>query len=127
MNEKKSHSCNKKDIKHFFQCCLTDEPTPIPKKIQTLRQKIPESKYASVEYKKEKSFTILPDMIIADLIFTFPYLKTYLSELHPLGMMSPALDKTSLEMLFADIEADINKVCQELTNLINQTTSENEQ
>lgn len=127
MNDKKSHKCNKKDIKHFFECCLTDEPAPIPEKIQILRQKIPGNEYPSVKYNKDNEFTVLPDMVVADLIVTFPHLKQHLSDLHPLGMMSPTLSQTSLEMLFADIEIDLTELCKELTLLINHKSPENEQ
>jgi hypothetical protein len=128
MNDKKDHNCTKKEIsknkidafKGFFECCLTDTPAPIPEKLQALRQKLPERSYSSVKYRKNKDFTIFPDMIVADLLLTFPYLKDQLSELHPLGMMSPALSQISLEMLFSDMEIDIPKVCQDLASLINQ-------
>lgn len=128
MKDKKAHICKHGTGKNsipenflsLFECCLKEEPTPIPEKLQNLRQKLPESTYTNVKYRSNREFTVLPDMIVQDLLITFPYIKEYLEELHPLGLMSPALSRTSLEMLFSDIEADIKQICEDLSNLINQ-------
>lgn len=127
MKDKKAHIC-KHETKEktvpekflsFFECCLKEDPAPIPEKLQNLRRKLPESSYTDVEYKLNQEFTVLPDMIVQDLLTTFPKIKEYLEELHPLGLMSPALSHTSLEILFSDIEADIEQICNDLSHIIN--------
>jgi hypothetical protein len=99
----------------FFACLLGDEPAPISAKIQDLRQKLPDSQ--SIEENINEKLIISSDMVVLDLIVNFPKIKNYLEEIHPLGLLSPNLDKISLELFLSEFNLDLDKICHELTQL----------
>lgn len=107
------------EMLQFFSCCLGEDPPEISAKIRELRQKIPERNLEQVNYEPGKHFQISKEMIVADLVLTFPALRPHLEELHPLGMLSPMLASTTLEMLLSDLAVDTQQVCLELENIIN--------
>lgn len=109
----------------LFSCLLTETPAPIPARLQNLRQKLYESSTtetplpsATTPPSEVEVFTITPDMVVLDLITNFPQIKTYLHDLHPLGLLSPNLDKINLELFLSDFNVDVDEVCAELTELI---------
>ncbi len=115
------HGNNPKNLLQFFQCCLGEEAPPISEKIQSLRQKIGGSEnITAVQVRPEEKFSVYGDMVVADLLHTFPEIRPYLEELHPLGLLSPTLHSTTLELFLADSETDINTVCLELEAIINR-------
>lgn len=110
-----------KEFFQFFSCCLGEDPAPISDKIQNLRAQLPENSMEEVKYTPGTNFQVLPDMVVGDLLTTFSQIRPYLEELHPLGLLSPALNATSLEMFLIDFDLDLQTVCQELESLINQS------
>ncbi len=110
----------------FFECCLKDEPAPLPPKIQDLRAALPTSNLEEINIKPGEKFQVSGDMIIADLLLNFPQIKTYLEDLHPLGMLSPQLDRISLEIFFSDQDQDLGVICDRLNKIINQHQSSHE-
>lgn len=100
----------------FFACLLGDEPAPISEKIQTLRENLTESE--TIEEPLGQSLIISKDMVVLDLINSFPKIKDYLQDIHPLGLLSPRLDQTTLELFVSDLNLDIDDICADLTKLI---------
>lgn len=115
------HHRQDKDILSFFSCCLGDEPAPIPEKVQKLRSTLGNVLLEDTKYQPGIYFQVTPDMIVADLIATFTQIKPYLEDLNPLGMMSPMLGTTSLDLFFQNLDIDLETVCHDLEALINQT------
>lgn len=105
-------------LAQFFGCCLGDEPTPISPKIQSLRENLNSKNTVEINLKEVEHLEITPDMIIGDIIFNFPQTRSYLEDLHPLGLLSPRLDQTTVEMFFSDLNPDLKEICQKLTALI---------
>ncbi|MCC7432845.1 hypothetical protein IT412_04985 [Candidatus Peregrinibacteria bacterium] len=100
----------------FFACLLGDEPAPISEKIQTLRENLTTSE--TIEETLKQDLIISKDMVVLDLINNFPKIKAYLQEIHPLGLLSPRLDQTTLELFLSDLNLDIDVICADLTKLI---------
>lgn len=115
----------KLNIAQFFGCCLGAEPAPIPEKIQTARTNLSNNSVTEIHHQPGEPFHITPDMIIADLLLTFPIIKNYLEDLHPLGLLSPALETTSLEMFLLDFNLNLDEICRDLDCLINQNNQSN--
>jgi hypothetical protein len=115
------HTPAKNNLLNFFECCLTDDPAPLSPKILQARENLQDQAFEPVEISSENTFQVTSDMIVADLLFNFPLLRGYLENLHPLGLMSPALDRISLELFFSDLDKNIDQICQEMTDLINQS------
>ncbi|MCC6643380.1 hypothetical protein IT411_01405 [Candidatus Peregrinibacteria bacterium] len=124
MNQQKHHHHHSTDqhsrphpLTQFFGCCLGDEPTPLSPKIQKIREQLNDS---SVEEIAANSATlkITSDMIVGDILINFPHTRTYLEDLHPLALLSPQLNSITLEMFFSDQKVDLEKICQDLSDLI---------
>jgi len=103
----------------FFGCCLGDEPAPISQKIQKLRELLPESSTEELSIIPGQPITITKDMIIGDVIANFPLAKSIFEEIHPLGLLSPLLGQTTIEMFLSDLNTDADQICASLTSLIN--------
>ncbi len=109
----------------FFQCCMTDTPAPLPEKLLKLRESLQQPQIAESIYRPGQPFVISEEMIVGDLLFNFPQLHEYFQEKHPLGLLSPVLDRTSLEMYFADLPVKIDDICRDLSDLINFNNQNN--
>lgn len=120
-NQQKGDPASSQDILQFFSCCLGEDPAPISKKIQNLRANLPESTIEEVNYHPGTAFHVSPDMVVADLLTTFSQTRPYLENLNPLGLLSPTLHTTSLEMFLIDFNVDLETVCRDLDSLINQS------
>ncbi len=105
-------------LTQFFGCCLGDEPTPISPKIQSLRESLNNTKTEEINLETAQNLEITSDMIIGDILLNFPQTKSYLEDLHPLGLLSPKLSETTLEMFFSDMNHDLETICQKLTQII---------
>ena len=105
-------------LTQFFGCCLGDEPTPISPKIQSLREGLNSNSTEEIDLQKVENLEITADMIVGDIIFNFPQTRAYLEDLHPLGLLSPRLDQTTIEMFFSDLNPALEEVCQKLTQII---------
>ncbi len=116
---KHSHDHEQDPLSAFFGCCLTEDPTPISAKIQQLREQLPETHNTELTVIPGQNITITKDMIIADVMTTFPITRQVFEDLHPLGLLSPSLDKISIELFLSDLQIDPDQICAELTNLIN--------
>jgi hypothetical protein len=103
----------------FFECCLKDEPAPLSQKIRDLRAALPTANLEEIIIKPGEQFRVSGDMIVADLLFNFPQIRPYLEDLHPLGLLSPQLDRTSLEMFFSDQDQNLSLICEGLDQIIN--------
>lgn len=107
-------------LSQFLGCCLGNEPTPLSPRIQAIRSSLePGNIITPVTISPNQPFQIYQDMIVGDILANFPKTKSYFHEIHPLGLLSPALDQISLEIFFSDIPVDIKQICQELTQIIN--------
>lgn len=104
----------------FFQCCLGDEPAPLSPKIQKLREQIPSSEAQEIHLKPGQKIIITKDMIIGDILTNFPETKTIFEDIHPLGLLSPLLDRITIEIFLSDINVDPDLICQSLSQLIAQ-------
>jgi len=104
---------------NFFECCLGDEPAPLSKKIQNLRENYADHQITAEVISPNQIIIIEKDMIVGDLLINFPEIKTTLEDLHPLGMLSPLLDRISLEIFLSDLNVDPEQICQHLSTLIN--------
>ena len=102
----------------MFECCLKDTPPPLPEKILNMRESLQKPQILETVFRPGEKFLICSDMIVEDLLFTFPYLRAYFEEHHPLGLLSPVLHQTTLEMYFADLPEKIENVCTDLSTLI---------
>jgi hypothetical protein len=118
-SHEKDPGATAEEMLQFFSCCLGEKPPEISAKLRQLRQKIPGQNLEQVSYEPGKHFKISKEMIVADLVLTFPALRPHLEELHPLGMLSPMLASTTLEMLLSDLDVNPQQVCRELENIIN--------
>jgi len=108
-------------LTQFFGCCLGDEPTPLSDKIQSIRSNLhPGTTLSEVTIEAGQDFLLTKDMIVGDILVNFPQTQPYFQELHPLGLLSPALNHISLEIFFSDLPVDLDQICQELTQLVNQ-------
>ena len=104
----------------FFQCCLGNEPAPLSPKIQKLRDKIPSSQTLEIHLKPGQKITITKDMIIGDVLANFPENKNIFEDIHPLGLLSPLLDQTTIEIFLSDLNIDADLICQSLSKIIAQ-------
>jgi hypothetical protein len=107
-------------LTQFFGCCLGNDPTPISPKIQAIRENLGNGQTESTIIQPGHHLTISQDMVVADILANFPQSRPFFQELHPLGLLSPALDKISLEIFFSDLPVDLEQICQQLENLVNQ-------
>lgn len=105
-------------LTQFFGCCLGDEPTPISPKIQSLRESLGSKQTEEIDLQKVEHLEVTSDMIIGDIIFNFPQTRPYLEDLHPLGLLSPRLDQTTIEMFFSDLNPNLEDICKKLTTII---------
>jgi hypothetical protein len=120
-HEHRNQDLTLRKLTEFFECCLKDGPRPLSDKVQQIRKSIPQSNATTeTRHIPGQNFTVSTDMIVADLLFTFPQIKPLLEDLHPLGLMSPALKTTSLEMFFADQPVNLEQICSDLSQIINQ-------
>lgn len=101
----------------LFNCCLGNEPTPLSHKIQQLREQKLHGQIKIVTIKANQKLTVEPNMIVGDLIASYPLIKVELQEIHPLGLLSPTLNQTTLEFFLADLHLNLKEVCQTLTKL----------
>lgn len=104
----------------FFECCLKDGAAPIAPKIMQVRENLSASGLSETHHVPGQTFQVSGDMIVGDLLFTFPQIEPLLQDWHPLGLLSPALNRTSLELFFSDLPVDLKDICLKLNQVINQ-------
>lgn len=117
------HSKRPHPLSHFFGCCLGEDPAPLSKKIQDLRKNLPDHQFEEIKIIQGEPFLISADMIVGDILFNFPQTREIFQEIHPLGLLSPILDQTTIEMFLADLTISVEDTCTELNKKINQKTA----
>ncbi len=104
-------------LNSLFNCCLENKPTPISPRIQKLRKQKLRGKIQIITIKPHQKLIVKPNMIVGDLIAAYPLIKAELEEIHPLGLLSPTLNQTTLEIFLDDLHLNLKKICQTLTKL----------
>ena len=106
--------------KSHKSCCLKTEPTEISDKLMSDRRSLSEQEFCTIALKSNAKVELTADMIIGDIIQTFPHSKELFKDIDPLGINEFSSNNLSISMFLSGTGIDEQKFCTELNQLINQ-------